>query len=585
MTAPAKVRLRIVEPPMAADPDSADKHQLPTYNAYSASGDVTAPLVYVNYGIPDDYQQLEKLGIDVKGKIVIARYGASWRGTKVKTAQERGAIGCILYSDPRDDGYFQGDVFPKGPFRPPVSAQRGSVMDMPLYVGDPLSPGFPSEKGGRRIPREQAQTIMKIPVLPISYGEARPLLEQLAGPVAPQAWRGALPITYHVGPGPAAVRLHVDFDWTVKPVYNVIAHMRGSVLPDEWVIYGNHHDAWVNGAADPVSGAVALLETARSAAELRSTGWRPRRSLMFALWDAEEFGLIGSTEWVEKHKAELRQKAIAYLNTDMNAGGQFSAGGSFVLEQLLVEAARDNQDPSTRQPLNPRGKQELSAPGAGSDYVAFVHHAGIPVLNLSFQSPAGSGTYHSILDSFAWFTAHMDRDFAYSRALSQVMITLMLRLSESVLVPVEFTGVERHTRQATEQLQRDAKSLDLGGVQAALDQLRQASERYESAYQEAIVRMESQAALAALNQRLAKAEQVLSSEDGLPGRPWYKHQLYAPGLYTGYSARMIPAVREALDAGNPEEAKRAAEELAQTLTRFAEWVNQLTESLRTAPDL
>jgi N-acetylated-alpha-linked acidic dipeptidase len=318
MVAPVKYRAKLQEPVVAEDKDSADKNQLPTYNAYSASGDVTAPLVYVNYGVPEDYEELKKLGIDVKGKIVIARYGKSWRGTKPKVAYEHGAVGCLIYSDPRDDGYFQGDVYPKGPFRPPAGAQRGSVMDMPVYVGDPLSPGWASERGAKKLPIAEATSIMKIPVLPISYEDAKPLLQNLEGPVAPEGWRGALPFTYHVGSGPASVHLKLDFDWATKPLYNVIATIPGSVNPDEWVIYGNHHDAWVNGAHDPLSGAAALLETARALGTMRKNGWTPKRSIKFALWDGEEFGLVGSTEWVEKHQEEINTKTVVYFNSDTN---------------------------------------------------------------------------------------------------------------------------------------------------------------------------------------------------------------------------------------------------------------------------
>ncbi|MFN7919064.1 MAG: M28 family peptidase [Bryobacteraceae bacterium] len=582
MTAPVKFRARLAEPPMKEDPDSTDKNQLPLYNSYAASGDVTGPLLYVNYGIPDDYERLKKMGIDAKGKIVIARYGQSWRGTKAKTAQEHGALACIIYSDPRDDGFFQGDVFPKGPFRPAASAQRGSVMDMPLYVGDPLSPGFASEKGGKRLKREEAQSLMKIPVLPISHSDAQPLLAQLGGPVAPNEWRGALPITYHVGPGEAVVHMTTDYDWTTKPLYNVIATIPGKELPDEWVLYGNHHDAWVNGAADPVSGAIALLETARSLAELRKTGWQPKRTIVLALWDGEEFGLVGSTEWVEKHRDELQQKAVAYLNSDMNAGGTFSAGGSFVLERFLGEVARDVKDPKSGSSITP-GKNEalLSEPGAGSDYVAFVHHAGIPILNLAFNGAGSSGTYHSIHDSFAWFTTQMDKDFIYSRALSQVMATSLLRLSEAPVHPLEFGAVERHARAAVAEMSKRGKALDLKRAEAALDRLKAAAERFETAYatgSEAADRAAAPA-LVALNRVLSGSERSLTRAEGLPGRPWYKHQLYAPGLYTGYSARMIPAVREPFDLGKVDEAQAGVGELEAALDRLTERVSRAAEML------
>ncbi len=571
MTAPVKFRARLAEPVMKEDPDSGDRNQLPTYNAYSGSGDVAGPLLYVNYGIPADYDALEKMGIDARGKIVIARYGQSWRGTKAKAAQERGALACLIYSDPRDDGHFQGDVFPKGPYRPADSVQRGSVMDMPLHVGDPLSPGWASEKGSKRLDRKEAATVMKIPVLPISAADAQPLLARLGGPVAPVEWRGSLPITYHLGPGDAIVRVRAEFDWTTKPVHNVIARMPGARLPGEWILYGNHHDAWVNGAADPISGAVALLETARSIAELRKTGWKPDRTIVFALWDAEEFGLIGSTEWVEKHRDELRGKAVAYLNSDMNAGGGFSGGGSPVLEKFLRQVIRDVRDPggvtvlATREDKAGKERFRLSAPGAGSDYVAFVHHLGIPVLNLGFNGPGNQGTYHSIYDSVAWFSRHMDRDLRYGRTLAQVMSTSILRLSGASLLPYEFGGFHAAVAGYYEDLRKQHSNLDLAEVRREIDVLAGQAARYETAFEAAVSRKADPAKLSAVNRHLAASERAMLREAGLPGRPWYKHWIYAPGIHTGYSATTLPAVRELAAAGRIAEANRQAKLLAETL--------------------
>jgi N-acetylated-alpha-linked acidic dipeptidase len=590
LTAPVKVRLKLKEPVLPADPDSGDRGQLPLYNAYSGSGDVTAPLVYVNYGVPADYQRLAKLGVDVKGKIVIARYGGSWRGTKPKVAAEHGAVGCLIYSDPKDDGYYQGDTFPRGPFRPSNSAQRGSVMDMPVYVGDPLSPGWASVKGGRKLKREEAVTIMKIPVLPISWSDALPLLENLGGPIAPPEWRGALSITYHIGAGPAEVHLKTESDWTSKPVYNVIARMPGAVLPDEWVIYGNHHDAWVNGAADPISGAIALLETARAFSQLKATGWQPRRTLLFALWDAEEFGLIGSTEWVEQHRDELQRKAMVYLNTDMNVGGRLGAGGSQMLEQFFTGVIRDIEDPAKGKSLlalaaeapgedgvTTAGQPFALGPlGAGSDYVAFVHHAGIPSLNLGFSRPGGSGTYHSIYDSYAWFATQMDKDFQYSRLLAQVMATSILRLSEAPLIPHDFRAVARVVRQWTGEIKTQYAKLDLSELSKAAEGLEAAAKRY----QEAAARKPSDPArFAAANRILLGAERALTRQAGLPGRPWFRNQLYAPGLYTGYSARTLPGVREAADLGKMDEAQQQSAVLAETVREFAALVDRAAGAL------
>ena len=545
MTAPRKYKAKLQEPKLSEDRASRSAGHIPTFNSYAASGDVTAPLVYVNYGIPADYEELKKLGIDVKGKIVIARYGQSWRGTKAKVAQENGAIGCLIYSDPRDDGYYQGDVYPKGPFRPEQGVQRGSVMDMPLYTGDPLSPGWASEKGAKKLPREEAASLMKIPVLPISYGDAQPLLAALGGPVPPESWRGGLPLTYHIGPGPATVHLKTDFDWTTKPMYNVIATIPGAESPDEWIIYGNHHDAWNNGAADPVSGASVVLETARTLAQLMKDGWRPRRTVKLALWDGEEWGLLGSTEWVEKHRDELQRKAVVYFNTDMNGSGILNAGGSPSLETFFTEVLRDVQQPGgSGSVLDKRPMRNdkptpfrLGPVGAGSDYVAFLHHAGIPSINASFSgAPGSAGIYHSVFDSFDWYTKFSDTDFTHGRALAQIYTTGILRLSEASVLPFEFTGVVR----AVEEWMKDLPKVDAAELKAALEEVRTAAEAYEKRL--------SPSGPKPVNQALIATERALLLQEGLPGRPWYKHQLMAPGVYTGYSAKTLPAIRDSKDA-------------------------------------
>lgn len=552
MTAPVRFTAKLSEPKIAQDRDSGDKAQVPTYNAYSGNGDVTGQVVYVNYGIPEDYEQLKKSGIDVKGKIALARYGKSWRGTKAKVAQENGAIGCLIYSDPRDDGYYQGDIYPKGAFRPPDGAQRGSVMDMPLHVGDPLSPGWASEKGARRLSLAEAATVMKIPVLPISYADAQPFLANLEGPVAPEGWRGALPITYHIGPGPATARLKVDSDSETRPVYNVIATIKGSEAPEEWVLYGNHHDAWVNGAHDPASGAIVVLETARTFAELLKSGWKPKRTIKFALWDAEEFGLIGSTEWVEKHEPELKQKLIAYFNSDTNGKGNFGAGGSPSLHVFLREIVRDVLKPE---------KLEFSLPavGSGSDYTPFLHHGGIASINAGFGD--SGGVYHSIYDSFDWYTRFSDKDFSNGKRLAQVMSSALLRISEAPVLPFEFEQVSKAVQGYLTDLSKH-KELKLSEVQAELGKLQAAAQSYETTYRKAIA---NPAAQSKLNKLLMQTEQALLHEAGLPKRPFYKHQLMAPGLYTGYSPKTLPGIREASEAKRWEEANAEAANVAAAL--------------------
>lgn len=545
MTAPVKYRAKLEEPKLAEDRASRSNAQIPTFNSYSASGDVTAPLLYVNYGVPEDYQELKKRGIEAKGRIVIARYGKSWRGTKAKVAQENGAAGCLIYSDPRDDGYFAGDVYPKGPFRPQYGVQRGSVLDMPLYTGDPLSPGWASEKGARKLTIQESEAIMKIPVLPISYGEAQPLLAALDGPVAPEPWRGALPITYHIGPGPATVHLKLDFDWTTKPLYNVIATIPGTEYPDQWVIYGNHHDAWNNGAFDPISGAVAVLESGRALAQLVKEGWRPKRTVKLALWDGEEFGLLGSTEWVEKHGAELKNAAL-YLNSDTNGTGTLSAGGSPSLEVFMAQALRDVRQPLVDTSiLENRPERDgkpvpfrLGAVGAGSDYVAFLHHAGVPSINGGFGGDVGSGgIYHSVYDSFEWYMRFSDKDFVHGRALAQAYTTALLRMADCSVLPFEYTAVAR----SVEDWMKDLPKADLSELSAELRRLSAAGAAFESKYNP------SAPAARQINAALLAAERALVPEPGLPGRPWYKHQLMAPGMYTGYSPKTLPAIRDSKD--------------------------------------
>jgi len=474
LVAPRKFTARMVEPAVPGDPTSTQhSEQLPPYNAYSIDGDVTAPLVYVNYGIPTDYERLDRMGVSVRGAIVIARYGASWRGIKPKVAAEHGAVGCLIYSDPRDDGYQAGDVFPAGPWRPADGVQRGSVMDMPMYPGDPLTPGEPSVPGTKRLALGDAQTLTRIPVLPLSYGDAQPLLAALGGPVAPPAWRGGLPITYHVGPGPARVHLRVRFDWNTRTISDVIARLPGTVEPDQWVVRGNHYDAWVNGAWDPLSGQSALLEEARVLGTLARAGWRPRRTIIYAAWDGEEPGLIGSTEWVEAHAAELAQHAAAYVNTDLNGRGFLSLGGSHSLERFMNDVARDIRDPetglsvwsrerlhriaegdsaATRRDVRERPDLRLEALGSGSDYTPFLQHAGIASLNLAYGGEDGGGIYHSAYDDFFWFTRFDDSAFVYEKTLAQTAGMVVMRLADAPVLPFEFGNLAEAVARYVEEL-------------------------------------------------------------------------------------------------------------------------------------
>ena len=472
MVEPTKFTAKLEEPAIAIDPTSNQKsEQLPTYNAYSVDGDVTRPLVFVNYGLPEDYEKLDRLGISVKGAIVIAKYLRSWRGVKPKVAAEHGAVGCLIYSEPQDDGYSRDNVFPQGPMRPADGVQRGSVMDFAsANPGDPLTPGYVASPEHPRLAIKDAKSLTKIPVLPISYGDAQPLLAALKGPMAPEEWRGSLPISYHVGPGPALVHLKVEFNWDLKPVNDVIAKIPGSVAPDEWIIRGNHHDGWVNGAEDPISGQAPLLEEARAMGLLLKQGWKPRRTIIYTAWDGEEPMLLGSTEWAEAHADELRQHAAVYINTDGNDRGLLAMGGSHTLEQFINGVARDIEDPEAkmsvwqrlqlskiaqaksadeRKELRQRADLRIDALGSGTDFTAFLDHLGIATLDLAYGGEDDGGIYHSIYDDFYWYTHFSDYDFIYGRALAQTVGTSVIRLADAEVLPFDFRGFRRHDPAST----------------------------------------------------------------------------------------------------------------------------------------
>jgi len=608
---PTHFQAKLAEPSLPEDPTSNQQsEQLPPYNAYSIDGDVTAPLVYVNYGVPADYDELDRMGISVKGAIVIARYGGSWRGIKPKVAFEHGAVGCLIYSDPRDDGYAEGDVFPKGAWRPPDGVQRGSVMDIPLHPGDPLTPGVPATSDAKRLDMKDVQVFTKIPVLPLSYADAQPLLAAIGGAVAPERWRGALGITYHVGPGPAKVHLRVKSSWDMKPINDIIATIPGSTAPGEWVIRANHYDAWVNGARDPVSGLVAELEEARAFGEMRKAGWQPKRTIMYCAWDGEEPGLLGSTEWVEKHVAELGEHAVAYINSDSNGRGYLEVGGSQTLETFANGVAKDIPDPemgvsvwrrkqlrliaeaSSEEERNQiRGKPawQIDALGSGSDYTAFLDFAGVASLNLAYGGVEESnGVYHSAYDDFYWFTHFDDPTFGYERALAQTAGTAVMRLADADLLPFNFgdlssavegyvgdlkrlagrqsAAIRERNREIAEGLynvpsdpshpsvaprpEAEPPQLDFAPLGAARDALARAADHYQRSWDrvgETSGASPANGGFDKVNEELLRSERALTDPNGLPGRPWYKHQLYAPGFYTGYGVKTIPAVREAIE--------------------------------------
>lgn len=647
MLKPTAFRASLQEPVVAEDPTTDQvSEQLPSYNAYSADGDVTGSLVYVNYGNREDYERLDRMGISVKGSIVIARYGHGWRGIKPKVAAEHGAIGCIIYSDPSGDGYFRGDSYPAGGWRPSGGVQRGSVMDTD-YPGDPLTPGVGATPSAKRLALKDAKTLQKIPVLPISYADALPLLSALKGRVAPEDWRGALPITYHVGPGPALVHLQVASNWDIKPVNDVIATLKGAKVPDQWVIRGNHYDAWVNGADDPIAGQAALLEEARMLGALHGEGWSPSRTIIYCAWDGEEPGLLGSVEWVETHVEELQKHAVAYVNSDTNERGFLSAGGTQDLQALVSAVALDVPDPEThlsvyqrahlwhiakakdaeeRADLRKRNDLLLDALGDGSDFTAFQDYAGISTLDLGFTDEDDGDQYHSIYDDFYWYTHFVDTDFAYGRALSQMAGSLVMRVADAGLVPVDYApqaeAIDKYESEL-EKLLKDKQDefaernmelaegvftatndprrplrpppaevvppyMNFAPMKNAISLLHKSAERYSRAL--AAYRKEGSPELpeksqSIINADLMKVSRLFLNQKGLPGRFWYKNQIYAPGAYTGYDAKPIAAVREYMDEKRWIEAEAQIPQVSTVIESAALGIEKAAEDLEHAIDV
>jgi N-acetylated-alpha-linked acidic dipeptidase len=648
LVSPTHFVATLKEPPIEGDATSTQTDGLPPYHAYGGDGDVTAPLVYVNFGMPDDYKELARRNIDVKGKIVIVRYGAGWRGLKPKLAQEHGAVGCLIYSDPHEDGYFNGDTYPKGGWRPPQGVQRGSVLDLPVAPGDPLTPNVGATKNAKRLKLEQAKTILKIPVMPISYADAQPLLAALGGPVAPPEWRGALPITYHVGPGPATVHLSIQSDWSTKPAYDVVAKITGSTQPDEWVVRGNHRDGWVFGAGDPLSGHGAMLAEAKAIGALLKDGWRPKRTIVYTSWDGEEPGLLGSTEWAEGHAEELQRKAVVYINSDGNTRGFLSAGGSHSLQRLVNEVAKDVKDPQTQVSVKERldalsmvkgyrkgaasGDKDdarkaaagddfaLDALGSGSDFTPFLQHLGLTTLHLGYGGEDDTdGVYHSNYDSFDHYRRFGDPGFVYGVALAQTIGRLTLRIADADVLPMEFgsfadtlDGYVKDLHELADNKRKQAedlgKLLEKKAFELAADPTRRVGppEREPevpylnlAALDNAVARVkksakaydDAHAALAArgtglgaaqttqLNSLLRGLEATLTNTRGLPGREWYRHYIYAPGLLTGYGVKTLPGVREAIEDNKWDQANEFAVLTADVLAKYCDRLDQATALL------
>jgi N-acetylated-alpha-linked acidic dipeptidase len=650
MVAPTQFTARLHEPAVDGDRTSdKTKDALPPYHAYGADGDVTGELVYVNQGMPDDYKELDRRGITVKGRIVIARYGGGWRGLKPKLAYEHGAIGCLVYSDPRDDGYAVGDVYPKGGWRPSKGVQRGSVADIPIYPGDPLTPNVGATKDAKRLSIEDAKTVLKIPVMPISYADAQPLLAALDGPVAPEGWRGALPITYHIGPGPAKVHLTIKSDWSLKPIYNVIATIKGSEHPDEWVIRGNHHDGWVFGAWDPLSANVALMSEAKAIGALVKGGWRPKRTLVYASWDGEEPGLLGSTEWAETHADELRQKAVLYVNSDTNGRGFLIAAGSHSFQTLVNQVAAAVRDPQTSVTVlqrlrakilvegNAKGADEedkrivkrvaagaappIGALGSGSDYSPFLQHLGIASLDIRYGGEdKDSGIYHSVYDSFDHYVRFGDPEFAYGVALAKTIGHVMLRVADADVLPMRFGDfadtvaqyadevhkLADNLRERTDQQHRlldenvfqlaadptetylpperesSVPFLNFAPLDNALSKLKESAAACDEACARAIRQnpKANDAQLTRVNGLLQRLEQSLLHPEGLPGREWYRHMIYAPGLHTGYGVKTLPGVREAIEQRRWPEADQYMTIIAGVLDTYSGRLDEATAALK-----
>jgi N-acetylated-alpha-linked acidic dipeptidase len=633
LVAPTQFSASLREDSLAEDPSTSVREDLlPPYNAFSVDGEVEGELVFVNYGRPEDYEILDRYGISVEGKIAIAKYGKSWRGIKPKLAGEKGAIGTILYSDPADDGYGAGDPYPKGAFKHATGIQRGSVMDMPTYPGDVLTPGRGATRNAKRLKREDAITITRIPVLPISHKDALPLLSAMDGEVVPPEWRGALPITYHFGPGPARVRMKAEFNWNMVTAYNVIARLEGSEYPDEWVIRGNHHDGWNHGAEDPISGLVTLLAEAKAVAALANAGERPKRTVIYAAWDAEEPGLIGSTEWVEHHAEDLKKHAVAYLNTDGSDRGFIYIGGSHVLERFFNQIIEEVKDPRSQITLkqrlqaslkiNAESEQEkidaaqradirLDPMGSGSDYTPFLQHLGIASADLGFFGESDGGSYHTLYDTYEHHTTWNDPGLVYGETLPKVTGRATLRLANAQRLPFEFTALADNIALYVSELEelaetmRDATAknselINSGAYAAALDPnkslasparhepvphfgfapLKNALERLQSAATAyAAAAKTSTVTSKEINHLLYTSERLLTRDAGLDGRPWYKHHIYAPGFYTGYGVKTIPGVREAIEQREYEKVEPQIEIAASVLNAMAERIEQVTRAI------
>jgi len=601
ITAPAGVEMHgPTREHVEGDPYDGDPRVVMPFSSMSPSGDVEAEVVYANYGTPEDFEKLEKLKIDVRGKIVLVRYGQNFRGVKVLVAQEHGAAGMILYSDPFDDGWRRGDKYPAGPWRPDTGVQRGSVGYMFEFPGDPTTPGFaslPSLPDSKRISPAQSAQLPKIPVTPLSYRDASPILQNLAGHDSPREWQGALPFTYHVGPGPVRVKMHLKQDYQFRTLWDVIGRVRGSEFPEEWVVAGNHRDAWVYGAVDPNSGTTAMLEAVHGVGELLKSGWKPKRTMVFASWDGEEEGLMGSTEWAEQHESELAN-AVAYFNTDVaDSGPKFGASSVPSLKQFLRDVTKAVPSPrggtvyeawqkvdqpggaSFQSPVEPVGEARRmpAAPfmgdvlvgdlGSGSDYSAFQQHLGVPSTDISSTGPYG--VYHSVFDNFAWFKKFGDPEFVYEQQMARVFGLEALRMANADVLPYDYDEYGKEVAVYIDAARKRVES-KFGDRALDLNAATVAAKHFQEAGAKILLRQKNPPRDAVrLNLALRSAERALLVPEGLPHRPWFRHVIYAPGEYTGYAAVVIPGVNEALDKGDADRVRKQLDVLAAALERAA----------------
>lgn len=598
MTAPAGVEMHGPRREhVDNDPFQDDPRIVTAYNGMSLSGDAEADVVYANYGSPEDFDKLKEMNVDVRGKIVIVRYGENFRGVKAFVAQERGAAGVIIYSDPKDDGYYRGDVYPKGPWRPASAVQRGSIGYMFQFPGDPTTPGIASTfslPDSKRISPRESKQVPKIPVTPLSSADASPILEHLAGPPSPREWQGALPFTYHVGPGPAKIKMHLKQDYQFRTIWDVIGKVPGTSSPGEWVVAGNHRDAWVYGAVDPNSGTAALLETVHGVGELLKSQWKPKRTIVFASWDAEEEGLIGSTEWGEDHAQELAN-AVAYFNMDVGVSGEkFGASGVPSLKEFVREIAKAVPSPQggtvydawrkTSQPKeggyrpqetragNARmpvaaisGDVPVGDLGSGSDYTVFLQHLGVPSTDIG--STGDYGVYHSAFDNFAWFKKFGDPDFLYEQEMARVYGLEVLRMAGADVLPYDYEDYGKEIMvylDAAKTKARDKFGDKAPDFAAAMESARHLQEAGAKMIQK---QRKMPTEPSRINAKLRDAERALLIPEGLPNRPWYRHAIYAPGQYTGYAAVVIPGVNEAIDRGDLRRTGQQIDALVAALNR------------------